>query len=574
MSGQPNIHPTDAQKFRQQYLANLALQANINERNLQANKIYKKTGMTPTQLTDTRTTSEKLADIERLKIDVRSELSTIADGINANSIVNQLDPVQLQFLAQHINEIIKDIKPKYKYGVEADIFVPYLDAYMNRANQTNEVNFGLQQSSGQNVLLGIQQIQTAMINRNDLEQLKTQIVLGTDSLNRGLSAALTRHITRLIELLPSREFLVNIAQIQDENTKREVQELLNDSLQDIPTRQDVNRVMEQYRQALVRKDAQALNEIASKLDELLALSPAVEEELRQIKQLIEESTKQVEAVAQESMPTLLPPVRASAVRDLTETEIQLLESIYRDADSFGDNPEKTTLTKYLNDLYSATRHRIFTYRGIGSNASRSESVEKLLNGIRNANQIVREAIEEKKRQIGRGLKPRPYRIQGKGIEPTPRMSKYVTFGRYVIDHQRLNDDIVAIKKNDRGESVVGMKVHRVSKGMGNILRDLINGGQPKYKDMSSLNEEERQYLHKLATKSNIIDRIEIPAPDKNDDEKDINQFEIMKGEILNGNDNTDLIKKFKLLITKMINKEILPKNQAKELLIELATLGY
>ena len=41
MSGQPTKSPVDASKFRQQYLANLSLQANINDKNLQANKIYK-----------------------------------------------------------------------------------------------------------------------------------------------------------------------------------------------------------------------------------------------------------------------------------------------------------------------------------------------------------------------------------------------------------------------------------------------------------------------------------------------------------------------------------------------------
>ena len=92
MSGQPNRNPTDPAKFRQQYLANLALEANINDKNLQANMIYKKTGEVPSQMTDNRTTAKKLEDLERLKIDVRSELSDIADGDNANTIVQNLTP--------------------------------------------------------------------------------------------------------------------------------------------------------------------------------------------------------------------------------------------------------------------------------------------------------------------------------------------------------------------------------------------------------------------------------------------------------------------------------------------------
>jgi hypothetical protein len=58
------------------------------------------------------------------------------------------------------------------------------------------------------------------------------------------------------------------------------------------------------------------------------------------------------------------------------------------------------------------------------------------------------------------------------------------------------------------------------------------------------------------------------------DEKDINQFEIYKGEILNGNDSADLVKKFKIWIMKMVKKDLLPKSQAKELLMDLVSLGY
>ena len=78
----------------------------------------------------------------------------------------------------------------------------------------------------------------------------------------------------------------------------------------------------------------------------------------------------------------------------------------------------------------------------------------------------------------------------------------------------------------------------------------------------------------VASKAEIIDRLSIPAPNKHLDEKDINQFEIMKGEILAGNDNKDLIKKFKLLILKLVRKELIPKREANDMLFELTSLGY
>jgi hypothetical protein len=159
-------------------------------------------------MTDNRTTAEKLADIERLKIDVRSELRECTDGENANAIVQNLNPLQLEFLAQHIKEIVADIKPKYKYGVPAAIFADYLDAYMLRAQQTNEVNFGLQQAAGANILLGIQQIMGNMINPQVILQLSHQIALAHQGgmINTVLLGALQRDLAQLAQTIPDQQF--------------------------------------------------------------------------------------------------------------------------------------------------------------------------------------------------------------------------------------------------------------------------------------------------------------------------------------------------------------------------------
>jgi hypothetical protein len=152
-------------------------------------------------------------------------------------------------------------------------------------------------------------------------------------------------------------------------------------------------------------------------------------------------------------------------------------------------------------------------------------------------------------------------------------NKYAPLGRYFIDHHRLKDNVVCIKRGT-GCNVVGFPVIRVSNNIGEVLRSIVGGGQPNFHDLEKLSTDEKIYLHKLAKFSDIIDRINVPTPNKDENEKDINEFEVMKGEILNGNDSKDLIKKFKLHIMKMVNKELLPKGQAKDLLLDLVSLGY
>ena len=153
MSGQPNINPSDADKFRQQYLANLDLRAKLDDVNLQANKVYKRTGQLPVEPSDFRTMEEKLQDVERLKVEVRSKLSEITDGKEANKIAQELTPKQMVFYLQSSEAINNEIKPKYRLGIYAEIFLPFLQDYMNTQANINGIKTGLQQTSGKGVEL-------------------------------------------------------------------------------------------------------------------------------------------------------------------------------------------------------------------------------------------------------------------------------------------------------------------------------------------------------------------------------------------------------------------------------------
>ena len=75
-------------------------------------------------------------------------------------------------------------------------------------------------------------------------------------------------------------------------------------------------------------------------------------------------------------------------------------------------------------------------------------------------------------------------------------------------------------------------------------------------------------------KNSKIDRLDVPTPSKDNKEKLYHEFEVMKGQIMAGNDNKDLVKNFKLLIRKLSKLKLLPKNDVDDLIDLLITLGY
>ena len=54
----------------------------------------------------------------------------------------------------------------------------------------------------------------------------------------------------------------------------------------------------------------------------------------------------------------------------------------------------------------------------------------------------------------------------------------------------------------------------------------------------------------------------------------INKFQIIKGQIIAGNDNKKMIQEFKLLLMKMSALNMIPKSQTRELMLDLVSMGY
>lgn len=170
MSGMPTRSPIDASKFKENYMANLALQAGNNQKNMNANRIFKSTGQSPNQPDDARTATEKLADVEGLKTQVRSFLTSagFTNSTNANTVATDLTPKEREFVIQYKLFIATDFKGR---GVPAPVLYRYLIGLRDKTIQTQNVDFGLQQATGQAILASTVQILNHLVNRTDIDAL-------------------------------------------------------------------------------------------------------------------------------------------------------------------------------------------------------------------------------------------------------------------------------------------------------------------------------------------------------------------------------------------------------------------
>jgi len=184
---------------------------------------------------------------------------------------------------------------------------------------------------------------------------------------------------------------------------------------------------------------------------------------------------------------------------------------------------------------------------------------------------------------GSGLKKRRGRPKGsgisfkdnidhaKGIQP---VKKYHPFGKYFVNSHKLNNGNVLSIKSKSGTNIREYPSKTVSRNLGHVIKTIIGGGVPSWNDMEKLTNDEKDYLYKVSKRAEFSDKITIPTPSKDQQEKDIHEFDVCKGEIMAGNDSKELIKKFKLLIIKLSKNGSIPKREASEVMQELLELGY
>jgi hypothetical protein len=277
-----------------------------------------------------------------------------------------------------------------------------------------------------------------------------------------------------------------------------------------------------------------------------------------------------------SAPLPKPPTNIPTQKPPTNTPTQK----QNDDEEFVDAEDETITPQTIEDLENE-RDRIEAELEAAIKANDLDLEEDLRKQLK---ALKTEIMNRRKpRTAGTGLKKRRGRPKGsgisfkdnidhdKGIQP---VKKYHPFGKYFVNSHKLNNGSVLSIKSKSGTNVREYPSKTVSRNLGHVIKTIIGGGVPSWNDMEKLTDDEKDYLYKVSKRAEFSDKITIPTPSKDQQEKDIHEFDVCKGEIMAGNDSKELIKKFKLLIIKLSKNGSIPKREASEVMQELLELGY
>jgi len=577
MSGQPLQNPLDADKFRREYLSNLKIRAELDDINLQANKVFKRTGQ-KNELQDYRTASEKLSDREEVKRRVRGELQKIMSPQIAGEVIGSIADRDMVFLAQNLETMVPALKKMYAVGItEADQFLDYFNRYAEKLHRTGGVEMGIQQRTGQDILLSLDILTNQAVDRRQIDEIM-ELLADADYLGRRNQQRIADEL-RMVNLFLNtlQDDITDIlrnARAYDPNVIADIQTIVDNISKNLPTRIQVDAILNRIEVLDRAGDAEGIRGKVIELTEIMSQDGSFGLEMRQLRDIL----GRIEGRQGERQPVYIPPEEMEGKSDANfKTYIDALIEV------IGGQELSTVLGMTPNALktFGTLRERKQFLRDNDAVIRRALEEADARRGGGGAREVAGRGVRgcgqmPCRCMVGTGLTRRAYTPkpddidESVGVAPSP---KYVKMGRYLIHKGKMADDIISIRRPS-GTFVGDFPSQRVSKNLGKVFRSIVGGGVPTYDDINSLNEEERHYLHKVAKSARIDDKLNIPAPKMEEEEKDVRRFEILKGQIMSGQDNREMVKEFKILLLKLSKKGLVPKGQVKDILVDLASMGF
>jgi len=631
---------SDKNAVRAEYIKNLQLETSNNLLNYNANQLFKQTGVLPpsiTSMVDTRSITEKYADIQKARVAVIAGLREITDGANANEISDQIHGHDIIALANNLPAIIADLKPKWSLGIPAPAFLAYWNSY-SQALRLNNGTASIPVIQSNQLLNNIQailmNIKSTLPSKEAYSKIQQVINLLPKTTKSAIAVRIIEEARKEADTIRAEANAIAEERIRDPLEVQRKMEMLGQLLERQASANDIAQATEQLQiSQSVGGSAQntAVDNVISKFPPPLKIP---QEQIPQ-EQTPVGITKEMEQQVKGKMssPPSNSPQSARSSVSSAETEVGSLifpstqsmsaSSMITQAPSQEQEEVEGFIPQSFEDyqalIPSGRNGQLEVARRILSKRNNPELSRQLetkfgtplkpseLNTIPKYENSNAEVLIEKYYQNrpiqGKGVRPR--HILGKGVgscppvsrtfRPTTELSKngkykppapkvdtskkvekvppYIQFGKHLIHIQHLEGGRLQIRR-PKGSALASLPSQSIGGRLKKVLISLTGSSSPTFEDINELSDHDKKLLNTIVKECKIDQRLLVPTPDRSKEEQDYNRLQILTGEINAGNNNPQIVKELKILLLRLKNCKRIPLRHYNEIMSDLLSLGY
>jgi hypothetical protein len=152
------------------------------------------------------------------------------------------------------------------------------------------------------------------------------------------------------------------------------------------------------------------------------------------------------------------------------------------------------------------------------------------------------------------------------------MSEFIPFGRYLLSLKNLQKNRFLLRTKSKNP-VLSFKTIVLTRKTKAIVQKLLQDVEVTFEEIDSLNEDEKNDIDTIISKTDIDTRLRVPNTKRSRLERDLNKFNVLRGSIIAGNDSTELLKDFRKLLLSLSNSGYISKKETGDVLLEMLKLN-
>ena len=152
------------------------------------------------------------------------------------------------------------------------------------------------------------------------------------------------------------------------------------------------------------------------------------------------------------------------------------------------------------------------------------------------------------------------------------MSEYIDFGKYLLSLKQLQKGKFMLRTKSKNP-VLSFKTITLTKKTKAIVEKLLQDIDITFECIDSLSEDEKNVIDTLVSFTCINNRLKIPNTRRSKLEQKLNKFNVLRGSIIAGNDNENLLREFRMLLVELNAEGYISKKETSDILLQLMKLN-
>ena len=152
------------------------------------------------------------------------------------------------------------------------------------------------------------------------------------------------------------------------------------------------------------------------------------------------------------------------------------------------------------------------------------------------------------------------------------MSEFIPFGRYLLSLKNLQKNRFLLRTKSKNP-VLSFKTLTLTRKTKAIVQKLLQDLEVSFDEIDSLNEDEKNDIDTIVSVTEINNRLKIPNTKRTQLNKKLNKFNVLRGSIIAGNDNIELLKDFRRLLVELNAEGYISKKETSDVLLQLLQLN-